>query len=80
MILVGIFDGDTINVDQSIEPQHNHIVLAVVNEEFTVKRVHKKNGGVRLLPESPALTTLGNYDGTSITRFSRKAACSPLLK
>src|SRR3979411_3029526 len=33
-----IFDGDLLTVDRSIEPKHGHIVLAMIDGEFTVKR------------------------------------------
>lgn len=63
MINVGIFDGDRIIVDRSIEPQHNHIVLAVVDNEYTVKRFCSKNGLVRLLPENDAYEPIDFEDG-----------------
>lgn len=49
----GIFDGDTIIVDRAIEAQHGYIVLAIVDDAFTVKRLYHKNGHVRLMPENP---------------------------
>lgn len=52
MIDIGIFDGDTIIVDRSIEPQHNHIVLAVVDNSFTVKRLFKRGNQVKLISEN----------------------------
>src|SRR5262245_48589633 len=42
MMGVGIYDGDTLIVDRSVTPRHNHIVLAIVDEEFTVKRLYKR--------------------------------------
>ena len=50
---IGIYEGDTLVVDRSIEPKHNHIVLAVLNTEFTVKRLYRRGGVVRLLAENP---------------------------
>lgn len=49
---VGIYDGDSIIVDRSIEPLHNHIVLAVVDGEFTVKRLYRRGAVVKLIPEN----------------------------
>lgn len=49
---VGIYDGDTIIVDRSIEPHHNHIVLAVVDNSFTVKRLFKRGNQVKLISEN----------------------------
>lgn len=50
----GIVDGDKVVVDRSIEPQHNQIVIAVVDGEYTIKRLYRKNGGVELRSENPA--------------------------
>lgn len=49
---IGIFDGDTIVVDRSIEPRHRHIVLAIVDEEYTVKRLHRRGLQISLLAEN----------------------------
>ena len=45
-------DGALLVIDKSIRPQHGHIVLAVLNGEFTVKRLIKTAGGVFLSPEN----------------------------
>src|SRR5690625_7688316 len=41
----GIFDGDELIVDRSIEPQDGHIVVAVLDNEMTVKRLHVRSTG-----------------------------------
>lgn len=51
---IGILDGDKVTVDRSIEPRHGHIVIAVVNQEYTIKRLHQRAGIVELRPENPA--------------------------
>ena len=52
MIDAGIFDSDVLVVDRSIEPKHNDIVLATLNEEFIVKRLHKRAGVIKLVSEN----------------------------
>lgn len=52
MIGAGIYEGDALVVDRSIEPKHNHVVLAVVNSEFTVKRLYRRGGVVKLVAEN----------------------------
>ena len=37
----GIFDGDVLVVDRSIEPKHNDIVLVTLNNEFIAKLQYK---------------------------------------
>ena len=48
----GIYEGDTLVVDRSVTPKHNHIVLALLNNEFTVKRLYRRGGIVKLVAES----------------------------
>jgi DNA polymerase V len=50
---VGIMDGDKVTVDRSIEPKHRHIVVAMVNGEFTLKRLYRRAGVVELRAENP---------------------------
>ena len=49
----GIFSGDILVVDRSLEPVHGKVVIAIVNNELTVKRLYCKNGKVELHPENP---------------------------
>lgn len=54
---IGIYEGDRLLIDRSIEPKHNNIVLAVLNNEFTVKRLYKRGGVVKLVAENPIYPT-----------------------
>ena len=49
-----IHDGDMLVVDRSIEAKHRHIVLAVINNEYTVKRLYCADGVIELHAENPA--------------------------
>lgn len=53
MVNAGIHDGDEIIVDRALHPSHGNIVVAVVNNELTVKRLHKTATAIRLVPENP---------------------------
>jgi DNA polymerase V len=35
-----------------VTPKHNHIVLALLNNEFTVKRLYRRGGIVKLVAEN----------------------------
>ena len=48
----GIYEGDPLVVDRSVTPKHNHIVLALLNNEFTVKRLYRRGGVVKLVAEN----------------------------
>ncbi len=50
----GIDDGDRLIVDRSLTPRHNHIVIAEIDGEVTVKRLYKKNGLLKLGAENAA--------------------------
>ncbi|AIS18068.1 peptidase S24 [Pseudomonas rhizosphaerae] len=44
----GIFCGDLVIVDRSIEAEHGHVVIAAVNSEPVCKRLHKRGREVIL--------------------------------
>jgi len=46
----GIHDGDIIVVDRAITPVHASIIVARLNDKFTVKRLYLKGESVYLLP------------------------------
>jgi len=50
---VGIFDGDILIVDKALEPYDGSIVIACVDDEFTVKRLQIRSGRHYLVPENP---------------------------
>ena len=53
MIDANIHDGDILVVDRSMEAIHGKIVIAVVDGEFTVKTLYKKDDGIKLVPANP---------------------------
>ena len=53
MIDAGIFDGDVLIVDKSLEATDGAIVIAALNGELTVKRLSRQKGSVQLLPANP---------------------------
>ncbi len=58
-----IFDGDVLVVDRSIQARHGHIVVAFVNGERLVKRLHCRAGRVVLMPENPRYPPLEIREG-----------------
>lgn len=49
----GIFPGDLLIVDRSIEARDGHVVIAAVAGELTVKRLKGRPGAWRLVAEHP---------------------------
>ncbi len=52
MINAAIHDGDLLVVDRSVEPKNNQIVVAIIDGEYTVKRISKYNNKLYLIPEN----------------------------
>jgi len=52
MLGAGIHQGDILIVDKSLSPKSGKIVIAVVDGEFTVKRLHKYKGNITLKAEN----------------------------
>ncbi len=53
MIDAGIHPGALLVVDRSLQPRSGSIILAILDGEFTVKRLKKDKGQVILCPENP---------------------------
>lgn len=56
MVNAAILDGDIVIVEQQPVAQNGDIVVALIEDEATVKRFYKENGHFRLQPEND------NYD------------------
>ena len=54
----GIQSGDVMIVDRSLEPENRSIVLAVIDGDFTVKRVHVNDSELYLIPDNDAFTPI----------------------
>lgn len=62
----GIDDGDVVVVDRSLKPVHGHVVVAVVDGEFTVKRLSKRGANVKLKAANPTYPDILPRDGQTI--------------
>jgi len=52
MVDAGIHPGDILIVDRAIEPSDKKVVIALVNGDFTVKRIRMIKGKIFLTPEN----------------------------
>jgi len=70
MINAGIFDGDIVVVRKQSTAKNGDIVVALIEEEATVKRFFLEKDYVRLEPENPIfepiITTQGSVIGKVI--------------
>lgn len=69
MMGANIHDGDLLVVDRSINPTHGCVVIAAVDGQFTVKRLEKKRGKVRLLPANPNFEPIELKDDQELQIF-----------
>ncbi|MDP2303128.1 MAG: transcriptional repressor LexA [Ignavibacteria bacterium] len=62
MINAGIFDGDLVIVSSQTEANNNDIIVAMIDNEATVKRFSNKRGKIQLLPENDSFSPIDvNY-------------------
>jgi DNA polymerase V len=62
----GISEGDVIVVDRSIKPKNGHIVVAVVDGEFTVKQLVMRAGVVKLRAANPTFKDIVLKEGQDL--------------
>lgn len=61
-----IFDGDILVVDRSVRARHGHIVIAFINGERLVKRLHRRGRRVALVAENSLYPPLEIQDGMEL--------------
>lgn len=61
-----IRNGDLLVVDRAREASDGDIVIAVVDGELTVKRLYRRGGHLRLLPENPCYHPIEFKDGQEL--------------
>lgn len=68
MVNAGVHEKDILVVDRSLTARHGDIVVAQVNEEFTVKRFYCRAGEIQLHPENDQfeVINISNDDQFSI--------------
>jgi DNA polymerase V len=71
----GILNGSVVLVDKAIRPEHGHIVIAVIDGDFTCKRLHTRGGRLRLKPENPTYPDLVPREGQSVDIWGVVVAC-----
>lgn len=64
----GILDGDLVVVRRQPTAENGQIVVALLEDEATVKRLYRKNGEIWLLPENDAYQPI---DGTGCSLLGR---------
>lgn len=65
---VGILEGDYVVVHPSEDADNGQIVVAMIEDEATVKRFFREGDGVRLQPENPAYQPIISRDAEILGR------------
>lgn len=68
MVGAAILDGDLILVRPQPSAENGEIVVAMVDDEATVKRFYKEDGRIRLQPENPEMAPIFSSDVTIVGR------------
>jgi len=66
MLGAGICDGDKVVVDKALKPKHKDIVVAVVDGEYTIKRLYQSRGRIELQPENPSYQAITFNEGSEL--------------
>jgi len=66
MMGASIEDGDKVVVDKALKPKHKDIVVAVVDGEYTIKRLYQLRGRIELQPESPNYQPITFNEGNEL--------------
>ncbi len=66
MIGASIEEGDKVLVDRALTPKSRDIIVAVVDGEYTIKRLYKYRGRVELRPENPNYPSIVLKDGADL--------------
>lgn len=62
----GIDEGDTLIVDRALKAAHGRVVVAVVDGDFTVKRLWKRGDNVKLQAANPAYPDIVPREGQTV--------------
>ena len=62
----GIDDGDVVLVDRAVKASHGHVVVAVVDGEFTVKRLWKRGANLKLQAANPTYPDILPKEGQTV--------------
>ena len=75
MINAGIRSGDILIVDRSVEPVDGSVVVACIDNEFTVKYLRRDEKGVVLEPANPEYPSIELTDGMELRIFGVVSHC-----
>lgn len=66
MVGKGIDDGDLIVVNRALSPRHGHTVVAVIDNELTVKTLYQRQGVTKLVAANPDFPDIVPKEGQAL--------------
>lgn len=75
MIGAGIFDRDEVLVDRALKARQGDIVVAIVNNELSIKRLGKVEGHLALLPENAHFKPIVFKEGETLEIWGVVTKC-----
>ena len=75
MVDAGVGDNDIIVVDRAIKPANGHIVVAMLDGDFTVKHLQLRAGRMRLKAANPTFPDIIPKDGQTVEVWGVVTAC-----
>lgn len=76
---LGIFPGDVAVVDRSVEPVSGKVVMALLDGEFTIKTLRRRDGHVVLEPANPAFRPIHVREGSDFEVWGVVTHCIRVL-
>ena len=70
MLNAGILPGDLVVVHQQQEAHNGEIIVALIEDEATVKRLRRKDGQVWLMPENDAYSPIDGRNASILRKVS----------
>lgn len=67
MLAAGIGDGDLLLVNRALKPRHGDIVIAEIDNDYTVKTLYQRAGRVKLQATDPTFPDIVPKDGQTLT-------------
>lgn len=62
----GVLDDDVLVVSKAVKPKSGHLVVALLESEFTVKRLHLRHGRMRLQAANPTYPDIVPKEGETV--------------
>ena len=71
----GIFDGDYVIVNRALKPRNGSVVVAQLDNDFTIKHFQSRAGRVKLVPANSTFPEITMREGQTLLVCGVVTAC-----